>query len=529
MIHDMEIVALKGPYASSSVDVDRVIDVVKSFGMNSNENRGNKACRSRTRLEWERMFESEMEMFYLVTKMGDGVACEDVMEVIGLLYSLTLTEILSRDLVERYVVPTGRVIVPTGRYVVHTGRVIVATGRLKRTGRDRDGGVIILPPMTAEEHIAIQRNQRQELPCFIKARLGGNAESKTMKKSMLKQEFLEFKTGDFGEFALMGVTFERESKARTNLLQSIPDDHVPNFHYIDDARDIWNAVKARGIAQRVALTLKTKDGLELLSFDDLYYKLKTLEVDTGSHRSSNILEDVIQSFVTDTELEQQIAYKDFEQIEKLNLEEMDLKWKMAILSVRVHKFKKKARRKIDFDKKESARFNKKKVRCYKCQQRDAIKEGAANIYNLIIRAILEEANTAGDAREFALMGVTSEVSIPPVRPQLVPTGKPNVSAPVPTGKPKVSTPVPTGKTKVSTPIPTGRPNRPSLFPTDKGISPSVISGWWSSTARTKPYFSRPTSSYFQTYTSYVPTMYDKHMKYGRDIWATPVKPSAGCS
>nr|GEX49267.1 ribonuclease H-like domain-containing protein [Tanacetum cinerariifolium] len=43
---------------------------------------------------------------------------------------------------------------------------------------------------------------------------------------------------------------------------------------------------------------------------------------------------------------------------------------MAMLFVRVHKFEQKAGRKIDFDKKESARFNKKKVRCYKCQQRD---------------------------------------------------------------------------------------------------------------------------------------------------------------
>nr|GEX43014.1 xylulose kinase-1 [Tanacetum cinerariifolium] len=39
--------------------------------------------------------------------------------------------------------------------------------------------------------------------------------------------------------------YERESKARTTLLQSIPDDHVADFHNMDDARDIWNAVKAR--------------------------------------------------------------------------------------------------------------------------------------------------------------------------------------------------------------------------------------------------------------------------------------------
>nr|GEY26299.1 xylulose kinase-1 [Tanacetum cinerariifolium] len=41
------------------------------------------------------------------------------------------------------------------------------------------------------------------------------------------------------------IAVQRESKARTTLLQSIPDDHVANFHYMDDARDIWNAVKAR--------------------------------------------------------------------------------------------------------------------------------------------------------------------------------------------------------------------------------------------------------------------------------------------
>nr|GFC74008.1 hypothetical protein [Tanacetum cinerariifolium] len=161
------------------------------------------------------------------------------------------------------------------------------------------------------------------------------------------------------------IVVQRESKARTTLLQSIPDDHVADFHYMDDARDIWNAVKAR---------------LELLSFDDLYYKLKTLEVDvkgyttfsssqsagpshsafvsttsaskkmsygdspsyssttnctapsnskTRSHRSGKVIEDVLQSFVADTEPEQQLAYEDFEQIEKLDLEEMDLKWSDA--------------------------------------------------------------------------------------------------------------------------------------------------------------------------------------------------------
>ncbi|GJR03923.1 putative ribonuclease H-like domain-containing protein [Tanacetum coccineum] len=313
-------------------------------------------------------------------------------------------------------------------------KVIQNGNSLKRTGRDCDRRVIILPPTTANEHISVQM----------------------------------------------------ESKARTTLLQSIPD-VIKNFQS-------FRIVK-QSIAPKVALTLKTKGGLELLSFYDLYYKLKTFEVDikgystfsssqsagpSHSALSGNIIEDVLQSFVADTEPEQQLAYEDFDQIEKLDLEEMDLKWQMAMLSVRVHKFEQKAGRKIDFDKKESARFNKKKVRCYKCLQRgyfarecrtkggndkqryssfkiqeigkkeedskaliivdtlvdwtdhdgqsngviaskefgmiagcdteDAIEEGAAKIYNLITGANTKEVSTAGDAGEFALMGVTSETA-----------------------------------------------------------------------------------------------------------------------
>nr|GEV73875.1 uncharacterized mitochondrial protein AtMg00810-like [Tanacetum cinerariifolium] len=90
-------------------------------------------------------------------------------------------------------------------------------------------------------------------------------------------------------------------------------------------------------------------------------------------------------------------------------------------------------------------------------------------------------------------------------------------------------PVPTGKPKVFAPVPTGRPNRPFLVPTDRGYSPSVSFGWWKSTARPMSHFSRPTSSYFHTYTPYAPTMSYTYMKYGGDRWATTVKSSAGCS
>ncbi|GJV60010.1 putative ribonuclease H-like domain-containing protein [Tanacetum coccineum] len=275
----------------------------------------------------------------------------------------------------------------------------------KRTGRDPKGNIMILPPVSVEEQIAVQR----------------------------------------------------ETKARTILLQSLPEDHMADFHHLDDARDIWLAVKARfgGIESeglhkgydrfqkilsqlnqmqakpdnedcnmkflralppswsQVAITLKTKGGLDYLSFDDLYNKLRTLEIDvkggssydsrgtsapthsafisaastnskmsypdqshsttftstSSSHTaSSNVMENVLHSFVAESDPQQQITYEDFDQIGKLDLEELDIKWQMAMLSVRINRFEKKAGRKMKFNNKDAARFDKKKVKCYKCSE-----------------------------------------------------------------------------------------------------------------------------------------------------------------
>nr|GEU62385.1 retrovirus-related Pol polyprotein from transposon TNT 1-94 [Tanacetum cinerariifolium] len=214
-----------------------------------------------------------------------------------------------------------------------------------------------------------------------------------------------------------------------NQLKAKPEDEDINLKFLRALPSSWS---------QVALTLKTKGRLELLSFDDLYYKLNSLDVDVKGYTTFSSSQSAGPSHS---------AFK--------------------------------ARRKIDFDKKESARFNKKKVRCYKCQQRghfarefrekggndkqryssfkikeienkekdskalitvdtlvdwidhdgesdgviafkefgmiagcdtkEAIEEGAAKIYNLITGADTEEANTAGDAGEFALIGVTSKV------------------------------------------------------------------------------------------------------------------------
>ncbi|GJV65666.1 putative reverse transcriptase domain-containing protein [Tanacetum coccineum] len=53
---------------------------------------------------------------------------------------------------------------------------------------------------------------------------------------------------------------------------------------------------------------------------------------------------------------------------KLDLEELDIKWQMAMLSVRINRFEKKARKKMKFNNRDAPRFDKKKVKCYKCSK-----------------------------------------------------------------------------------------------------------------------------------------------------------------
>ncbi|GJR66535.1 putative ribonuclease H-like domain-containing protein [Tanacetum coccineum] len=411
----------------------------------------------------------------------------------------------------------------------------------------------------------------------------------------------------------------KESKERTTSLQSILDDHVADFHYMDDARDIWNAVKARfgGNAKSkkmrksmlkqeflefrireseglhkgydrmqkiLTLTLKTKGGLELLSFDDLYFKLKTLEIDIKgysthsssqspshsafvsttstskkmsyaespsfyssttysapssskaiSHSSGNVLQDVLHSLVAESEPEQQVAYEDFKQTDKLDLEEMDIKWKMAMLLVRVNKFEKKAGRKIEFDKKEASRFNKKAVRCYKCLQKGYLHLIKIANYNETQDAkilmvwiypqrtqIWDNATRVAQSNQFVPTSSTSssfwQGSIPSCKTNQVTAGRPK---PVSTGRPKLA-----GRPK---PVSTGKQNRPPLVHAGRRNSSSVTSSWWQSTARPMAHLPTPTSSYFQTSTPFGPHVYYNQMHYDGDGWATAVKPSAGCS
>nr|GEV50455.1 ribonuclease H-like domain-containing protein [Tanacetum cinerariifolium] len=212
------------------------------------------------------------------------------------------------------------------------------------------------------------------------------------------------------------VARERERKAKTTLLMALPKDHLPKFHKMADAKEIWEAIKSRfggndeskkmqkyllkqqfegfsvssleglhkgydrfqtllsqleihgtGVSHedanqkflrslpsswsQVALIVRTKPGLDTLSVDDLYNNLRVFERDVKALM-----------------IAPQLDCDDLEQINDDNLEEMDLKWQVAMISIRIKKFHKRTGKKLQFDTRDTVGFDKTKVECFNCHK-----------------------------------------------------------------------------------------------------------------------------------------------------------------
>ena len=90
---------------------------------------------------------------------------------------------------------------------------------------------------------------------------------------MLKQEFQEFKISE-EEGLHKGYDRFQKILSQLNQLKAKPDNEDCNIKFLIALPHSWS---------QVCITLKTRGGLEFLTFDDLYNKLRTLEIDIKGH------------------------------------------------------------------------------------------------------------------------------------------------------------------------------------------------------------------------------------------------------
>ncbi|GJV52891.1 ribonuclease H-like domain-containing protein [Tanacetum coccineum] len=279
---------------------------------------------------------------------------------------------------------------------------------------DENGVETEVPPKTAQALLQRQRERKaksilllaipdeyqlrfhgikdaKSLWAAIKSRFGGNVESKKMQKTVLKQQFENFSVSDTEG---LDKAYDRFQKL-ISLLEvhgaAVPNEDA-NQKFLRALPSSWN---------NVALIMRNKDGIDDLDIDDLYNNLKVFEADIkgssgsssnsqnvaflsaedtsssnevntangvstasghnsqGQAFSSSYTDDLMFSFANQSN-SPQLDDEDLEQIDHDDLEEMDLKWQVAMLSMRVKQFYKKTRRKLIFNGKEPVGFDKTK-------------------------------------------------------------------------------------------------------------------------------------------------------------------------
>ncbi|GKA36807.1 hypothetical protein Tco_0723372 [Tanacetum coccineum] len=89
--------------------------------------------------------------------------------------------------------------------------------------------------------------------------------------------------------------------------------------------------------------------------------------------SSTYADDDMFSFFDNQSNSPQLDNEDLEQIDTDDLEEMDLKWQVAMLTMRVKRFLKNTGRNLNFNGKETVGFGKTKVECYNCYRRGDVR------------------------------------------------------------------------------------------------------------------------------------------------------------
>nr|GEZ79389.1 hypothetical protein [Tanacetum cinerariifolium] len=123
---------------------------------------------------------------------------------------------------------------------------------------------------------------------------------------------------------------------------------------------------------------------------DIAFEVTTTGTQVNAAISTNIdnLSDaIIFAFLASQSNSSQLVNEDLELIHPDDLEEMDLKWQMAMLTMRARKFLNNIRRKLNLNGNETVTFDKTKVECYNYHKRGTLQENVEHQEHMTIRTV----------------------------------------------------------------------------------------------------------------------------------------------
>ncbi|GJZ83850.1 ribonuclease H-like domain-containing protein [Tanacetum coccineum] len=237
----------------------------------------------------------------------------------------------------------------------------------------------------------------------IETRFGGNAATKKTQKTLLKQQYENFSATSaesldsifnrlqkiVSRLAILGVIIAQED-LNLKFLSSLPPEwntHVvvwmnkPEIETMS-IDDLYNNFKI--VEQKIKKTVGTSSGGQNLAFMTAPSSSSTNDANTASSQVSaaspsvntaspqvctaSVSDNTVYAFMVENPNGSNVLHQDLEQIHEDDLEAMDLKWQLSLLSVRAKKYYQKTGKKIFINGNDIAGYDKSKVECYNCHK-----------------------------------------------------------------------------------------------------------------------------------------------------------------
>ncbi|GJR69996.1 ribonuclease H-like domain-containing protein [Tanacetum coccineum] len=251
------------------------------------------------------------------------------------------------------------------QYLTHTNYAlweVIVNGDAPTIASAIVGTEGLIPPKTTKQKLARNNELKAKSTLFR-----GNKESKKIQKTILKQQYENFAAS---RSEGLGKTYDRFQKliSQLEIYSEVISQEDANLKLLRSLPSTW---------KNIAIIMINKSDLDTLSMDDLYNNLKVYEFEIKVQSSSSLNSQNV-AFVSSKNTSStneavntahEVSTANLEQIDTDDLEEMDLKWLVAMLTMRVKRFLKKTGRNLNFNGKETVGFDKTNVECYNCHRR----------------------------------------------------------------------------------------------------------------------------------------------------------------
>ncbi|GKA65432.1 ribonuclease H-like domain-containing protein [Tanacetum coccineum] len=238
----------------------------------------------------------------------------------------------------------------------------------------------LLPMALPNEHQLTfsQYPDAKSMFAAIETRFGGNATTKKTQKTLLKQQYENFSATSTES---LDSIFNRLQKTVSRLAILVVWMNKPEVETMS-IDDLYNNFKI--VEQKVKKTVGTSSGVQNLAFMTAPSSSSTNDANTASSQVSaaspsvntaspqvcttSVSDNTVYAFMVENPNGSNVLHQDLEQIHKDDLEVIDLKWQLSLLSVRAKKYYQRTSKKIFINGNDIAGYDKSKVECYNCHK-----------------------------------------------------------------------------------------------------------------------------------------------------------------